>query len=195
MSKPPETPIQSGRHKGPFPGLRLINGVINATNDELRESIESCERAAEQGGIAVIIGLVIEVALAACHPPFDSFAGIWGAVIADSLVALGVAGEVLFSRMGSARQRELQRRSDEKVAEAEARASEANQRAQEAILELAKFRAPRILTGRQIRQIAEKLKQFSGTEYDVALQSNDPEFRGLLWFIETIFLSVRPKRS
>jgi len=115
MSNPPETPIQSGRHKGPFPGLRLINGVINATNDELRESRDSCERAAEWGGIAVVSGLVIEVILAACHPPFDSFAGIWGAVIADSLVAIGVAGEVLFSRMGSARQRELQRRSDERV--------------------------------------------------------------------------------
>jgi hypothetical protein len=61
--------------------------------------------------------LIIEVALAIKHPPFDSFVGIWGSVIADSLVALGVFGELLFSAMGSKRHGELQRRSKIMVAE------------------------------------------------------------------------------
>jgi hypothetical protein len=129
MIRPPKTPIHIGRHKGPFPGLRLINGVMNATDDELRESVESCELAALCGGVAVVAGLVIEVVLALRHAPFDSFEGTWGAVVADSLVALGVANEILFSRLGFSRQYELQRRSDEKVAEAKTTAAHAKERA------------------------------------------------------------------
>jgi hypothetical protein len=181
MNKPHETPIQIGRHKGPFPGLRLINGVINATNDELCESIDSCERAAEWGGIAVIIGLVIEVALAACHPPFDSFAGIWGAVIADSLVALGVAGEVLFSRMGSARQRELQRRSGEKVAEAISRATDAERKTEEEKLsrvqieqEIIKQLKPRDFTREQFDEIVDEIKGKIKVKLTVFV-ADDPE--------------------
>ena len=83
MINPPRTPTHIGRYKGPFPGLRLINGVMNATDDELRESVESCERAALCGGVAVVAGLVVEVVLAFHHAPFDSFEGIWGAVVAD----------------------------------------------------------------------------------------------------------------
>lgn len=37
-------------------------------------------------------------------------------------------------------------------------------------------------------QIAAKLNQFSGTEYDVALHSNDPELMGFLFFIEFTLL-------
>jgi hypothetical protein len=76
--------------------------------------------------------LIIEIALAAKHLPFDSFVGIWGSVIADSLVALGVFGELLFSAMGSKRLGELQRRSKIMVAELNMQACEANVRAAEA---------------------------------------------------------------
>jgi hypothetical protein len=76
--------------------------------------------------------LIIEVGLAAKHPPFDSFIGIWGSVIADSLVAIGVFGELLFSAMGSKRLGELQRRSKLMVAELNTQAREANARAAEA---------------------------------------------------------------
>ena len=110
---------------------------MNATDDELRESVKSCERAALCGGIAVVAGLVIEVVLAFHHAPFDSFEGTWGAVIADSLVALGVASEILFSRLGFSRQYELQRRSDEIVAEAKTIAAQANERAAELARETA----------------------------------------------------------
>ncbi|MGH6843532.1 MAG: hypothetical protein ACRECU_02170 [Methylocella sp.] len=60
---------------------------------------------------------------------FDSIEGIWGAVIADSLVAVGVASEILFSRLGFGRQYELQRRSGEKVATTNKIAALANERA------------------------------------------------------------------
>lgn len=153
ISTPAPTADQS-QTKPPFPAWRLRNGVINASDGELEVAASACETWAKWCGAAVVLGLIIEVALAAKHPPFDSFVGIWGSVIADRLVALGVFGELLFSAMGSKRHGELQRRSKLIVAElntqartANARASEANQKAQEAILELAKFRAPRVLAG------------------------------------------------
>ena len=118
---PPATP-----HKGvgPFPAFRLTNGVINASDCELGHSFESCERWAEGSALAVIAGLVLEVGIAFSHPPFNSFWEHWGAVVADTLVALGVAGEVLFGRMGRTRQNELTRRSDKKLTEAIDRATE-----------------------------------------------------------------------
>jgi hypothetical protein len=132
MNSPPN-PINRDRHGSPLTALRLASGIMNATNEELNQSVEACERTAEFSGIAVVVGLVVEVVLACRHASPDSFEGIWGSVIADSLVALGVAAEILFSKMGSARQRELQRRSDITVAEA-------NERAQQAIEDAAETR-------------------------------------------------------
>lgn len=125
--------VTRDRRRSPLTALRLIRTATTATIEELNESVDSCERLAELSGIAVFVGLVIEVLLTYRRATPDSFEGIWGSVIADSIVALGVAGELLFSKMGSARQRELQRRSDIAVAEA-------NERAQQAIREAADTR-------------------------------------------------------
>jgi hypothetical protein len=158
------------------------------TNAKLREEIFRNETRSEYGAWAVVVGLVIEVVLAVAFRSDKSFIENWAPVLADCLIALGVYCEIHFGRRVKTAAEELQRLSDEKIAEAEARASEANQKAQEAILELAKFRAPRALTGEQMMRIAEKLNQFSGTEYDVALHSNDPELLGFLFFIEFTLL-------
>ena len=130
--------------------------------------------------------MIIEVALAVKHPPFDSFVGIWGSVIADSLVAIGVFGELLFSAMGSKRLGELQRRSKLMVAELNTQAREANQKAQEAALALAELTAPRMLTTEQRGRIVDKLKQFSGTEYDITVSGVDPEILSFVFTIELI---------
>jgi hypothetical protein len=53
-----------------------------------------------QGTICSVAGLLVEVVIAAAHPPYDSFFENWGTVIADSLVALGVGGEVRQIRSG-----------------------------------------------------------------------------------------------
>lgn len=127
MTSPPSTPSTTGHHGGFFPELRLTKGVRNAADDELATSVESCERAALLGAVAVIAGLVAEVAFASIQTltpiAWDTPDGTWGAVIADSLVALGVSAEVFFSRLGMSRQRELQRRSDAKLGEAIERAA------------------------------------------------------------------------
>jgi hypothetical protein len=65
------------------------------------------------------------VILAGIHPSYDSFWERWGSVVSNSLVALGVSGEIQFSRMAFRRDKELKRRSDEKVAETTKLAEEA----------------------------------------------------------------------
>lgn len=202
ISNPVAVPNQNPRK--PFPAWRLINGVTNASDDDLDASADSCENWSWYFGGLVAFGLIAEVILGVLHPPYDSVWSRWGSTLANALVFIGVAGEVQFSRMGFRRGHEIKRRSDEKVAEATGRAAEAvqkaseaddrtsiaNLKAQEAIHELAKFRASRILTGRQIVRIPENLKQFSGTEYDMALHSNDTELTGFLCFIETALLKA-----
>ena len=111
-----------------FFGLRLKNGVMKATDDELRLSVESSERTAEIGSIALLVGLVVEMFLAVLRPQSDSFARIWGRFVADLFVFLGVGAEVLFSRMGAARQHELQRRSDEQLGVTQKEAADARER-------------------------------------------------------------------
>jgi len=58
----------------------------------------------------------------------------------------------------------------------EERISAANERAAKAELELAKFKAPRMLSLEQQAQIADKLKAFAGTLYDAGIgPAGDPE--------------------
>jgi len=113
---------------------------MNAANDELEKSADSCEFWGWLCAGLLGVGLLGELAIAASHPPYDSFLEQWGASLADALVFLGVAGEVQFGRMASRRQAELRRRSDTEIAEAKKRSAEANARAAEAALETERLR-------------------------------------------------------
>jgi hypothetical protein len=145
-------------------------------------------------------------------PGWDSIEGagwwstfyFWAGIV--SLLSLGVC-EVISHRY-TARKDELteivqiatQRRHDEdmarvqydsalaneRAAEANKRAAEANQKAQDASLELAKFKAPRVLPQEQRDRIVDKLKQFSGTEYDITISDADPEILSLVRAIELV---------
>ena len=97
----------------------------------LKKLVDSFERRALWCGIMVVAGLVIEVALAFLFPHGETRLEIWGPIGADTLVALGVFGEVLFARKAKTISEEVQRESDERVAASESRAAEALQRAEE----------------------------------------------------------------
>jgi hypothetical protein len=102
----------------PFAAWRLPNGIMKATEEELAASVESCETWAWGCGGLVVVGLLAELALAILHPPYDSVWERWVPIIGNALIALGVAGEILFARMGFARQSELQRVTDKLLSEA-----------------------------------------------------------------------------
>jgi hypothetical protein len=101
-------------------------------DDELKDAVSKNETLAEWGGVAVVFGLVVEVALTAAYR-HGSIIEAWGPVFADALIALGVAAEILFARKARSKAEVLQRRSDDRVAEAKMTAAQAHERA--AVLE------------------------------------------------------------
>jgi hypothetical protein len=90
------------------------------------------------------------------------------------LVALGVAIEIIFSRLAGLRQNELKRRSDERVAAANARAEEANQKAQDAALQLARLSTPREISGEHVANLVDAVSPFPGTPFMFFIQP-EPE--------------------
>jgi hypothetical protein len=103
----------------------LPNGTINASENQLESASSSCERWEWGCAGAVVVALVAEFAIAAIHPPYDSFLEQWGTAIADTVIALGIVGEVLFSRKDARIQTELRNRSNAKLADAIRRAAKA----------------------------------------------------------------------
>jgi hypothetical protein len=128
----------------------------------------------------------------------------FGQLIAVFLVAIGVVAEFAGEYLSRSLERPIEAAREERlatlaneatsaraaIAEANARAAQGNQKAQEASLELAKFKAPRELTQEQREQIVGELKQFPGTEYDIAISSIDPEILGFVDIIEPILLAA-----
>jgi hypothetical protein len=151
--------------------------MIKASDEELEKSIESCERWEWFGGGLVFFGVAAAVAIAAIHPKYDSFLEQWGSAIADGLVAVGVAIEIKFGQMAGLRQSELRRRSDDKVAEA-------NERATKAQLELAKYRAWRRLEKSAFASVVETMTPFAGTPYTLAVSILEPEISELMFQID-----------
>lgn len=101
---------------------------MSKNDDQLRSEIESNEAYGEWGAWSVVAGLVLEIVLAAVNSLGYGNKNVenWGGVVADCLVALGVYAEIHFGRRASHAGLELRRRSDERVAEANASAAKAN---------------------------------------------------------------------
>jgi hypothetical protein len=142
---------------------------------DLKSSYERDSARADALAKLIIAGLVVEIAgvLVLQKPALEGAVTI----VSAALIAIGVWGELKFSH----RAREA---GDAIVAEAEARAAEATQKAQEAALQLATFRAPRSLNREQTERIAGKMKAFTGTQFAGARSPGNPEFESCLRDIE-----------
>jgi len=105
---------------------------MSKTDEQLRRVISASEFRSELGAWAIVIGLILEIGLALAFPEKKSFIENWGPVGATGLIALGVYAEIHFGRRTSAAHSELQRRSEERVAEANASAAKAQKEAAEA---------------------------------------------------------------
>jgi hypothetical protein len=68
----------------------------------------------------------------------------------------------------------------------QASVANANARAAEAELALARFRAPRVLTEDQKQLLIGKLKPFAGTPYDTGLASGDKEQEDFMWHFDKV---------
>lgn len=123
---------------------------------------ESCDRWERGCAAIVVVAVVAELVLAAVHPSYDSLWNRAGSAFADAAIALGIVGEVWFGRRDARIQTELRNRSNKKLGDAEKIAAEANERAKQIELELAKFKAPRSLTPEQQKALAAEISVFKG---------------------------------
>jgi hypothetical protein len=95
-------------------------------------------------------------------------------IIGAAMVLIGTIGAIVLSgireQFSNARLSDNETKTAQAIAESDTAkkgAAEANARALEAQLALEKFKAPRVLTDEEIQVIAEKLKSFSGQEFQI----------------------------
>jgi hypothetical protein len=158
---------------------------VAKTEKELREEFERYSARENWSAWLIVAALVME-AYAAWYfsTPDRPWYETTFLIAANLTIAGGVYGEIRFGRKADAVASALQQISDQNVAEANARADEANQKAQEAALELVRYRQPRSFTREQMYRIAEKLKPHAGMQFAGATVGRNPEYLGFLQFIE-----------
>ena len=192
-NSPSSTAAQKLRNGTPFPAWRLPGGIKSASDIDLERSESSFERWAIGSGIVVVAGLLVEVAIAIVHPAYDSHTGRVVPVIADFMVALGVAGEVIFAMLGGRRGAELRRRSNDELATALDRLAKAEVRAAEVDLARAELETkllPRMLNQDQWDFIQELRGKFS--EIAIAFET-DAETRWFSFQLRDAFFSAGMK--
>lgn len=97
-------------------------------SEKLRTDKSRHEVLARWGARIVVLGLVIEVALAYLSEEHKIWWRKWGPVAADALVALGVIAEIYFGKKASEAGDKLQIQADERVANAELEAARSRER-------------------------------------------------------------------
>lgn len=116
------SPTQNPTKPFPLLGWYLRNGVKNASErdlPELERAELSCERWTWGCGAFVVLGVGFEIVLAWANQPYGTPWEHWGPVGANFLVTAGVAGEVIFSRMGFVRSRKIQEISNDRADKAQ----------------------------------------------------------------------------
>jgi hypothetical protein len=111
--------VETKKDEPLLPFLRRIKDVRNDASDtELEVIVEQCDVWAHRCVNIVLFGLALDVCLAAVHPGYASRADTWGTVISNAGVWLGVWGELRFSQKSSGFQKELVKRSNDRLAAA-----------------------------------------------------------------------------
>jgi len=145
------------------------------------------ESASGWGTLIIFAGIVAEIFAFFLISPGDPKERL-ASLIANALIAIGLVIEYVAIRLTIIASGEAKLEADGQIAAANARAAEANQKAQEAALELAKYREPRRSTQEQMYRIAEKLKPLAPMQYAGATVGRDPEFLTFLQFIEATLI-------
>jgi hypothetical protein len=113
----------------------------------------------------------------------------WSNIVYIVAVALGAVALYHFTTLvNAAKDRELARfrtEADTRIEDSRKDAAEANARAEEAQLELARITEPRTIAPEAQQTLIDRLKQFAGQQYDLTVFA-DSESQNLLWSIYRI---------
>jgi len=156
--------------------------MSNDENSRLRSRYERYSNWGDRFALLILVGLSVEIiAVFVLQRPF--LEGIF-TISSTALILIGVWGELRFAKYAK-------EAGDGIVAEAEARASEANKKAAEAQLELAKYRTTRRAILRpHMQSLAKKLRPFSGTVFDTGTGTSDGEQADCLWDLEEVLIAA-----
>jgi len=153
----------------------------NGRNDGFGQEYEVNSHRSHLSGYVLVAGLVLEIVNSV----------IWyrgpetiAEIIAVLLIVGGVWGEIFFGH-------KARLAGDKQLAQYEARTAEANEKAAAAQLELVKFRAPRrsLMTNDAKTRIADKLRPFSGINFDIGMGEGDGEQADFVWDLEHVLKS------
>ena len=180
----------------------MPEGIISAAESHLEEASESCERWEWGCAGVVVASVVFEFIIAWIHPEYDSFLEQWGAVFADAAIALGIVGEVIFSRKDSKIQTELRKRSNDKLGAAERAAADANAvaataqkeaaAARERAAEVERFHAWRRLSPEQVDQIVRAIRRKLPAQVKIESEK-EPEAIRFARTLENVFIDADAK--
>lgn len=135
--------------------------MTNGSN--LQSAYENRSLWAHRFARLILAGLAVEVI--GVFLPKTPFVQGTVTIASASLIWIGVWGDLHFGKQA----REA----------GDAIVADANARAKEAALQLAKFRAPRTLDDAQTNRITQKIEQFAGTAFVVGVNSKDPEIMNI----------------
>lgn len=109
----------------------------------------------------------------------------WLSVVADALIGAGLIAEYICIRKAIVASRILKEQSDARLAEALNRAANAE-------IELAKFRAPRraLMTTAARATLTAALRPFAGVPFDTAFNGNDGEQADFVWDLEEVLVGA-----
>lgn len=169
---------------------------MKKTDDNLKEDADIFEMLGEYGAWAVVAGVVAEIWYAVQFHQGKSFFEAWGTPIASGLIAFGVIVEIICARKVRSASEELDRRSNERVAQLQFDAFVAMKQAEDAGKDAANARreTARLMaavSGRRISPenmalLAEKLGEFTAGTM-ITYVRGDPESEQFAAYIHLAF--------
>jgi hypothetical protein len=131
--------------------------------------------------LAILVGIILEILSELAALPRAVEWRTTYAVTADALIGLGLVIEYICIRATIVASAEIKRQSDEKLTEALDRASAAE-------TELIKFRMPRrkLFSPEAKKAVADLLRPFAGTPFDIGFGDGDGEQADCAWDIEEV---------
>jgi hypothetical protein len=131
--------------------------------------------------LAILAGIILEILVTLGFVPRSTEWAKGYAVVADILIGVGLIIEYICIRAAIVASAEQKRESDAKLAEALDRAATAQR-------ELVKFRTPRrsLMPAIAKQEVADKLRAFAETPFDVGFGDGDGEQADCAWDLEEI---------